>query len=81
MPHPLRERLNGFTDYHDRLWRIVLPDGAEEAISEYNWEVVGRTKRLAEEFDIRYGGNAYYWLPELERRGCLVEQIDDRCGA
>lgn len=78
MFHPLRNRLSGFTDYPDRLWRVVLPDGTEEGLTDYNWEVVGRTKRLAEEYGIIYSDNVYYWLPELERRGCRVEEIDDR---
>lgn len=78
MTHPIRKRLRGCTDHHDRLWLVTTPNGSEEALTDYNWEVVGRTPRLSEEYGIKYSDSAYYWTSELERRGCRVESIEDR---
>lgn len=72
-----RQRLGDFTS-RDRLWLVTMPDGSQEAMTDYNWEVTSVTKKLSEEFDIRYSGNAYYWVYELPNRGCAVEYIEDR---
>lgn len=78
MPHPIRDKLQGITDWHDRLWIITMPDGSQEAMTDYNWEIVGVTERIFKEFNIGYGDNAYYWTSELVKRNCKVEHMDDR---
>lgn len=76
--HPIRERLMGASENNDRLWLVTLPDGSAEALTDYNWEVTGRTKRLSDGYGIRYSDSAYYWTDELVRRGCKVENVEDR---
>lgn len=68
----------GLSEDNDRLWIVTLPDGSQEALTDYNWEVTGRTKRLANDYGIIYSDNAYYWTDELVRRGCKVEGFEDR---
>lgn len=75
MPNLLRERIKGLSDYHDRLWRIIKDDGTVEALTDYNWEIMGWTDGL-NEFCV-YGGNAYYWLGKFQNKGWKVEVIDD----
>jgi len=81
MTHSLRERMRGFSDNHDRLWKITKP--AEEyfppfeaGITDYNFEITGFTMGLPE--GLRYGGNVGYWLEKLAKDGYTVEHIDDR---
>lgn len=81
MPDPIRKRLHGFTDYHDRLWKIKVAD-SEEAISEYKGEIVASTPGLWElpeiSQHIHHGGNAYRVLGELRRLGAVVTLVNDR---
>lgn len=82
MPHPIREKLIGITDWHDMLYIIEVADSIE-AISVYNHEIMGFTPGLQElpeiGKDIHYGGNSYYVIPELQKRGFVVNRVDD-CG-
>jgi hypothetical protein len=81
MRDPIREKIKGFSNQHDRLWKIEVAD-CEEAITDYNWEITGFTSGLQELPDIgkhiHYGGNAYYVIPELQRRGFVVSCCEDR---
>ena len=81
MQHPIRERLVGLTDWHDALALIEVGDDLE-AISHYNHEIMGYTPALRQLPEIgqhiHYGGNAYYVLGELHRRGFTVTPCDDR---
>jgi hypothetical protein len=47
-PHPIRGRMRGFSNCHDRLWKITKP--AEEyfppyeaGMTDYNWKISGMT--------------------------------------
>jgi hypothetical protein len=81
MLDPIRKRLEGLSDNHDRLWRIEVAD-SEEALTDYNREITGFTPGLQELPEIgkhiHYGGNAYYVIPELQKRGFVVTKVDDR---
>lgn len=81
MPDLIRDKIIGFSSQHDRLWKIEIADHIE-ALTDYNWEITGYTKGLQELPNIgkfiHYGGNAYYVIPELQKCGFVVEQIDDR---
>lgn len=81
MSDPIRERIVGVSSHHDRLWKIEVAD-SEEAITDYNWEITGYTPGLQELPEIgqhiHYGGNAYYVLPELQKRGFVVTACEDR---
>jgi hypothetical protein len=73
---PLRQRMRGFTDHHDRLWRVTGPDFVA-GMTDYNWEVVGWTPEL--DGIAEYSGNAYHLVKrEFPRRGWKVEYVDDR---
>lgn len=76
MSNLLRERIKGVPDTHDRLWRLISPQGVVEAVTDYNWGVTGSTDGLREHF--HYSANAYYWLDEYRKRGWKIERIDDR---
>lgn len=81
MTDPIRNKIVGFSDSHDRLWKIEVAD-ATEAITDYNWEITGHTPGLQELPEIgqhiHYGGNAYYVIPELQKRGFVVTEVEDR---
>ncbi len=68
---PIRDRLIGGRNIHDRLWKIEV-DECIEAITDYNWEITGFTPNLQKLPEIgkhiHYGGNAYYITNELNRR-------------
>ncbi len=77
MPNLLRSILtNGLSDNHDRLWRIADLQGQIHAFTDYNWEVTSWSDGLQEWLE--YGGNAYYWTSEFQRRGFKVEHLEDR---
>jgi hypothetical protein len=51
MTHPIRERMLGFSDNHDRLWKITKPaeeyfSPFEAGITDYNFEITGFTRGL-----------------------------------
>lgn len=81
MSDPIRKKIVGVSDSHDRLWKIGVAD-SEEAITDYNWEITGYTPGLQVLPEIgkhiHYGGNAYYVLPELQKRGFVVTFVEDR---
>ncbi len=66
----------GISNFRDRLWIIVHPDGTEVAFTDYNQEITGHTEGAAEFPDlgehIKYGGNAYFVVSEANRRGFVT---------
>lgn len=78
---PVREKLGGVPNSHDRLWKIEVCDGVE-ALTDYNWEITGFTEGLTQLPElgklVHYSGNAYHLLGELQKRGFTVTFIEDR---
>lgn len=63
----------GILNDHDRRWKISGPE-LDAAITEYNWEVTGRTENLKSV--VKYSDNAYWFLfTECPRRGWRVEEL------
>ncbi len=79
----LEQRIAEFSNIHfrDRIWTIEIDDSIE-LISDYNWEITGFTSGLKQIPDIGkeiyYSGNAYYVLPELDKRGFKITKVDSR---
>lgn len=66
-------KIPGLMNERDRHWKVILPDGTVGGLTDYNWEITGSTANLPM---LTYGGNAYYWTTELQRRGYTVIKLD-----
>lgn len=77
----LRNDLVGFSGDQDRLWKITK-DGQVYVVTDYNNEITGWTKALADLFigvgTVSYGLYWNYFRDMLLQQGFQVEQVEDR---
>ena len=67
--------INGYSDTHDRLWRVTYQNGEIAAVTDYNWEITGWSDNTPIEFK-EYGGNLYGLMKKYQ--GFKLEHIEDR---
>jgi hypothetical protein len=68
--------MTGIWFRNDRLHLVHTPEGVM-GMADYNWEITGYTKALQRLMpEVRYGGNAYYVIGQMQLKGWKLEQHD-----
>jgi len=66
---------NGFSDTHDRLWRVTYQNGEVAAVTDYNCKITGWSDNAPIEFK-EYGRSL--WTLSRKYPGFKLEHIEDR---